>query len=581
MKTNDPGKTVKHSLLSLILLGVFTLLATGSLVLYMSFGIDVEKIHYGDGSYKETERHVYSHQIIQTLGPQDEMGRWNGWIEIQYSNLFTGSTIYKERVYMVHGRRNGICTRTYPEGKQEEEHYLNGMQVSGLKSAAQPDVHESAFELLRSRYPWYLFMLEAFQFDNPYVENYLDTLETLLNSYIFDITEFDSFFDQVLDTLSETPYDTIIISTNTLTGSIGIKRMMDDELRLAVIDHLRSGESSTFEVLGNSYPTYVREMDAMGISAGDLEVFCNDLDDSLAILGNLDPEDAFFVDSADTHFYVALTSFIETRKAQDLKSALPVHFDTDDLNLTMLKKSAILDAAVIDATSPEIAEIALTGLVLHLLEADYIRQVVYDVHMTDQGVPYLPYLGTGFESNNSATSVTLNGYVIDNGGADVTQRGIAWGEQHNPTMEDQTEPSGSGSGMFTVTLEGLTEGSTYYARSYATNSVGTAFGNLISFEAKSTVGIDEPEGARWNMELFPNPASSSVRIRFLSGVTGRPEVVLRDLSGRTMVHDVAVTGNGVTHELQIDLSGIPSGTYHCQLVLNGVPVAGRTLVISH
>ncbi len=482
---------------------------------------------------------------------------------------------------MVHGRRNGICTRTYSDGRQEEEHYLNGMVVK-LKKTASSDLAEGqAFGLLQARYPWYLFMLEAFKFDNQYIENYLDTLEILLNSYTFDPAEFDDYYDQVLDTLSETPYDSIVQYSNTLMASIGVKRMKDDELRLAVIGHYRSDGVTTFSILESSYPNYVKEMNVMGVNSADLEVFCNDLDDSLAILGSVDPEDSFFVDSVDSRFFIALISFTDTKKSQTvLKRGIPGYNDTDGMKLLFESVRSNLHSSTVANTPAEVAEIALIGLILHLLEGDYMRLVVHDAFKANQGIPGLPSAGTEFVSSNSATSVTLNGYVIEEGGADVFERGIAWAEYYNPTVDDQKKASGSGSGLFTVTLDGLTEGNTYYARSYATNSAGTAYGNLISFEAKSTVGIEGSNLPNREMKLYPNPATESVTLHFMAGTTRNLEVVILDLSGRIVYRDAVGSAPGDAQKIRIDLTAISDGLYRCQLFENGTPVAGRELVIS-
>ncbi len=582
MKTLSTKSLLKHSIISLLLVGFFVILATGSLAgLYEPFGISVTKTDKGGGIYKETETHFRGTKQFITSGAEDDKGRWHGWIDISYTRGLNMEHVYTERVYMVHGRRNGICTRTYPDGKVEEEHYLNGSMIKLKKTGSSGLAEAQAFGLLQARYPWYLFMLEAFQFDNQYVENYLDTLETLLYSYTFDPAEFDDYYDQVLDTLSATPYDSLVQYSNTLMFSIGIKRIKDDELRLAVIDHYRSDGVSTFSILETSYPNYVKEMNVLEVNVADLEVFCNDLDDTLAILSSVDPEDSFFIDSVDSRLFIALTSFTDTKKSQTaLKSGIAAYTDTDGMKLFFESVKSKVFSKGITTTPPEVADIALTGIILRLLEGDYMGQVVYDAFRANHSIPGLPNAGTEFVSSNSATSVTLNGYVIDDGGADVTARGIAWAEFYNPTVDDQKETSGSGSGLFAVTLDGLIEGNTYFARSYATNSAGTAYGNLISFEAKNTVGIKGPNLPEMEIKLYPNPASESVMLHLLDGSTNNLEVVILDLSGRILQRDAFGSAGGGPMEIRIDVSGIPNGLYNCNLFEDGVPVAGRQLIIA-
>jgi uncharacterized protein (TIGR02145 family) len=86
----------------------------------------------------------------------------------------------------------------------------------------------------------------------------------------------------------------------------------------------------------------------------------------------------------------------------------------------------------------------------------------------------------------SFTAVTSNsaitgGDVAQDGGASVTARGVAYGTSSSPTTAGSITNDGTGTGVFTSTLTGLTPSTTYYVRAYATNSVGTAYGNEVTF----------------------------------------------------------------------------------------------------
>jgi uncharacterized protein (TIGR02145 family) len=63
----------------------------------------------------------------------------------------------------------------------------------------------------------------------------------------------------------------------------------------------------------------------------------------------------------------------------------------------------------------------------------------------------------------------------------VSARGVVYGTAQNPTTANSTTSDGTGTGTFTSTLTGLTASTLYYVRAYATNSVGTAYGNEVSF----------------------------------------------------------------------------------------------------
>ncbi|MFM7017552.1 PKD-like domain-containing protein, partial [Flavobacterium sp.] len=89
-------------------------------------------------------------------------------------------------------------------------------------------------------------------------------------------------------------------------------------------------------------------------------------------------------------------------------------------------------------------------------------------------------------STNSVSSITSSGAicggnVISNGGTAITSIGVCWSTSPNPTIANTKTTQTGILGSFTSTLTGLTSGTTYYVRSYATNSSGTSYGNQVSF----------------------------------------------------------------------------------------------------
>ena len=93
-----------------------------------------------------------------------------------------------------------------------------------------------------------------------------------------------------------------------------------------------------------------------------------------------------------------------------------------------------------------------------------------------------PVLTTTAVSAISSTTAISGGNITSNGGSAVTSRGVCWASTQNPTTSNSKTTDGTGSGIFTSNLTGLSENTTYYLRAYATNSVGVAYGNEISFK---------------------------------------------------------------------------------------------------
>ena len=77
----------------------------------------------------------------------------------------------------------------------------------------------------------------------------------------------------------------------------------------------------------------------------------------------------------------------------------------------------------------------------------------------------------------------VGGNVISSVGK-VKSRGVVYSTQQNPTisnLNNTIRPWGSGAGEFILTLTDLQINTTYYIRAYATNDVGTAYGEQKSF----------------------------------------------------------------------------------------------------
>ena len=100
----------------------------------------------------------------------------------------------------------------------------------------------------------------------------------------------------------------------------------------------------------------------------------------------------------------------------------------------------------------------------------------------------VPYLISSTVSSIEKTSATSGGNVIGNGGGIVTERGVCWSTTPAPTIALSTKTSdGSGIGLFSSSITGLTAKTTYYIRAYATNGEGTGYGNEVNFTTLATV----------------------------------------------------------------------------------------------
>ena len=120
----------------------------------------------------------------------------------------------------------------------------------------------------------------------------------------------------------------------------------------------------------------------------------------------------------------------------------------------------------------------------------YVRAYATNSAGTGYGAPLsfttlpsctLPTVTTASITAILATSATGGGNVTATGGCAVTARGVCWSTSTNPTISNSHTSDGTGTGTFTSSITGLSRIAdyeiTYYIRAYATNSVGTAYGD--------------------------------------------------------------------------------------------------------
>lgn len=103
--------------------------------------------------------------------------------------------------------------------------------------------------------------------------------------------------------------------------------------------------------------------------------------------------------------------------------------------------------------------------------------------------PELPSITTKQVSLISSSSIVTGGDITSDGGAEVIARGVAYGTNQLPTLDDRFTIDGSGTGEYTSTLAGLNSDTQYNVRAYATNNIGTSYGNSFSFKTSAILPV--------------------------------------------------------------------------------------------
>jgi len=153
----------------------------------------------------------------------------------------------------------------------------------------------------------------------------------------------------------------------------------------------------------------------------------------------------------------------------------------------------IANSKTIDGAGIGIFSSSLTGLTP--VTTYYVRayamnssSITYGNEISFTTTAVLPTLAATTAAGMTGATAIGGGNVTNTGGVNITERGICYGTSLNPIILLNTKiinlpnpPTPPGSGAFTCNITGLTGSTTYHARSYAINSVGTAYGNDIAF----------------------------------------------------------------------------------------------------
>lgn len=99
----------------------------------------------------------------------------------------------------------------------------------------------------------------------------------------------------------------------------------------------------------------------------------------------------------------------------------------------------------------------------------------------DENKATLAVLTTTDISDLTLNSARFGGNITSDGGSMIIARGVCWSFDITPTIVDNKTIDSTGIGSFTRVITGLKTNTTYYMRAYATNSLGTEYGNVLSF----------------------------------------------------------------------------------------------------
>ena len=171
----------------------------------------------------------------------------------------------------------------------------------------------------------------------------------------------------------------------------------------------------------------------------------------------------------------------------------------------------------------------------------------------------LPVVTTTDISSISATAAASGGNITTDGGSAITARGVCWATTQNPTTSNSKTTDGTGSGMFTSTLTGLSLATTYYVKAYATNSIGTSYGGQVTFTTLTEA--EAPVVTTTTVSTFTNTTATSggnISSDGGSAITAKG-VCWATTANPTISNSKTTDGTG-SGSFTSNISGLTSGT---------------------
>ena len=127
----------------------------------------------------------------------------------------------------------------------------------------------------------------------------------------------------------------------------------------------------------------------------------------------------------------------------------------------------------------------------------------------------------------------------------------------------------------------MIEGETYYARAFATNSAGTAYGNCVFFAVSEASGVDLETPAEAGLLVYPNPTSSAITCSFQLEKAAQPELLVYDNNGRQVFRKDFGTLPAGRHRVIVDVCEFQEGMFHCELWANKSRLDTQKFLVVH
>jgi hypothetical protein len=215
-------------------------------------------------------------------------------------------------------------------------------------------------------------------------------------------------------------------------------------------------------------------------------------------------------------------------------------------------------------------------------DADPIRESQREAYFLVNQVITPPILTTSFRANLPDNQAEIEGFVVSDGGGQIEQRGMVWAQHNNPIIEDDIINVDGSLGSYAVLIPGLVPGETYFARSFAKNAEGIAYGNNARFTAEEVSSSDEDIQVESDqISIYPNPVSTILNVRFEQEMNEPVSFQIVDISGRSVLNYSNLLNPKHGESIGINIKNLVNGVYYVVLKGSDNRTTAKKFVVFH
>ncbi|MBK6283397.1 MAG: hypothetical protein IPF54_12760 [Draconibacterium sp.] len=214
---------------------------------------------------------------------------------------------------------------------------------------------------------------------------------------------------------------------------------------------------------------------------------------------------------------------------------------------------------------------ALTNGVVSTLRTDQRgldRVGKYDVGAYEYGAvsKTVPTVCTTTNSSSEGISATIGGVVVTEGGTTVSARGVIYSITSTNAnskisgIGDNRIFNGSGTGSFSTTISNLLPNTNYYVQTFATNSIGTSYGNVVSFNTgmgeltwNGSKSCDWETSENWTPAITP---SVNYNVIIPAGLTNYPIVARGGVCNNLTIESTSTGTGSLIGQSNLTVNGI-------------------------